>query len=112
MIELSGRRALGYASEQVVPNGCRGAAERRESSGRADSCRGAGQRRESVRERRRAAVRSAGVRTPLASTAASEFLRDLGLFGVALLRLVFHLLGKLFTGVLVVAGLLLYLAGI
>lgn len=97
MIELSGRRALGYASEP---------------SGRADSCRGAVQRRESVRERRRAAVRSAGVRTPSASTAASEFLRDLGLFGVALLRLVFHLLGKLFTGVLVVAGLLLYLAGI
>ena len=126
---MSGRRTLGYASEQVAPDGCRGAAELRESSsgsdsyrgavqrgelaGRASGCRGAAGRRESVPGEVRAAVRSAEVVPPSAARSdAREFLRNLALFARALLRLVFHLLGKIVTGLLVLVGLLLYLAGI
>ena len=97
MVALSGRRTLGYASEQVVPVGCRGAV----------------QRRELAPAEVRAAVRSAEVVPPSAARSdAREFLRNLALFARALLRLVFHLLGKIVTGLLVLVGLLLYLAGI
>ena len=92
MVALSGRRTLGYASEQVAPDGCRGAAELRESSsgsdscrgavqrgelaGRASGCRGAAGRRESVPGEVRAAVRSAEVVPPSAARSdAREFLR-------------------------------------
>lgn len=58
-------------------------------------------------------MRSAEVLPPSAAGPdAREFLRSLALFTGALLRLVFHLLGKIVTGLLVLVGLLLYLAGI
>lgn len=58
-------------------------------------------------------MRSAEVLPPSAAASdAREFLRSLALFAAALLRLVFHLLGKIVTALLVLVGLLLYLAGI